>query len=184
MNIILFGMPTSGKGTQSKLLSKEYNIPHISTGDILRDNMEKKTPLGIKINEIMRAGGFASDEDITNIMDNKLAQLNSWILDGYPRTLTQAKSLEYFIEKKEIDAYYIFLHINENEALKRSQLRYLTQKRFEDASDDVIKTRIKIYFEKTQNVVEYFSNNKNFLLLDGLIPQEEIFKKIKVFIKK
>ena len=182
MNIVLFGMPTAGKGTQAKLLAEEYNIPHISTGDILREEMTNKTPLGLQIDEIMRAGGLAPDEIVNNIVVNKLNKLDGWILDGYPRSINQAKLFKSYIDTNNINVNFFFIHIDESIVWQRSHDRFVKENRFEDASDDVIKQRIDVFNKTTKNVVDFFSHEKNFKIIDGDESIDNIFNKIKTFV--
>lgn len=182
MNIVLFGMPTAGKGTQAKLLSKEYNIPHISTGDILREEMANKTPLGIQIDEIMRAGGLAPDDVVNNIVVNKLNKLDGWILDGYPRSINQAKLFKSYIDTNNINVHFFFIYINEHLAWKRSKERFLKENRFEDANDDVIEQRMSIFRETTQSVIDFFSHEKNYMVIDGSKSIDDVFDRIKTLI--
>ncbi len=183
MNIVLFGMPTAGKGTQAELLSKEYNIPHISTGDILREEMANKTPLGLQIDDIMRAGGLAPDGIVNNIIVNKLNKLNGWIFDGYPRSINQAILFKSYIDTNNVDVKFFFININENLVWERSHIRLLKENRFEDASDDVIKKRIDVFYETTQRAIEFFSHEKNFRIIDGNKSINDIFYEIKTLIK-
>jgi len=181
MNIVLFGMPTAGKGTQAKLLAEEYNVPHISTGDILREEMANKTPLGLQIDEIMRAGGLAPDEIVNNIVVNKLNKLGGWILDGYPRSINQAKLFKSYIDTSSVN--FFFIRIDENTVWQRSHDRFIKENRFEDANDGVIKQRIDVFYKTTQEVIEFFSCEKNYKIIDGSESINDIFNKIKTLIK-
>lgn len=122
-NIIFIAPPSAGKGTQSKLISEKYNMPHISTGDLLRDEVNKGTELGNQIKDIMEAGNFVSDEIITTLLENRLSQddcNNGYILDGYPRNIEQAKIYENILSKLNKDlGVVIFLDIDRQVALDR-----------------------------------------------------------------
>ena len=124
-NIIFIAPPAAGKGTQSKLVSTEYNIPHISTGDLLREEMSKKTEIGLSIQSDMDKGNLVSDEVITTLLKNRIIKSDckkGFILDGYPRNLAQAKRLDEFITQKPIiekalNEKQIFLSIESNTAI-------------------------------------------------------------------
>jgi len=181
VNIVFFGMPTAGKGTQAKLLSKEYNIPHISIGDILREEMSNKTAIGLQIDEIMKSGGLVSDDIVNNIIMNKLNKLDGWILDGYPRSLNQAKLFKSYIDANNIIVHFFFLHIDEKTVWDRSHKRFKEENRFEDANDEVIKKRIDVFYKTTQYAIEFFS--QEYKMLNGCNSIDKIFKRIKTLIK-
>ncbi len=126
-NIIFIAPPAAGKGTQAKLLSEKYNIPHISTGDLLRQEAEKETELGLKIKEMMNNGLLVSDEIITKLLETRITKddaLNGYILDGYPRNLEQAKEYEKMLEKiNKPLGKVIFLDIEKELAMKRTLSR-------------------------------------------------------------
>ncbi len=167
INIVFFGIPAAGKGTQSKLLSEYYNIPHISTGDIFRENMKNKTPLGIKIDALMRAGDLVPDELTNEIVENKLNETDDWILDGYPRTIGQAKLFNEYIKTSCTNTHLFFLHLSEEDVVVRSKERFLKEGRFEDANDEVITKRIKNYYDLTKPAIDYFNKYKNFYYIDA-----------------
>ena len=126
-NIIFIAPPAAGKGTQSKLVSSEYNIPHISTGDLLREEATKKTKLGKSIKEDMEKGNLVSDEVITTLLKKRITSVdckNGYILDGYPRTLNQAKIYKDLLEELNYDkGVVIFFDIDKERALKRTLSR-------------------------------------------------------------
>jgi len=126
-NIIFIAPPAAGKGTQAKLLAEKYNIPHISTGDLLREEASKSTDLGIKIKEIMKSGALVNDEVITELLKNRLLKddcNNGYILDGYPRNLEQAKTYDELLRTINKDlGVVIFLDIDRELAMKRTLSR-------------------------------------------------------------
>lgn len=128
-NIIFIAPPAAGKGTQAKLVSTEYNIPHISTGDLLREEMTKKSEIGISIQKDMDKGNLVSDEVITLLLKNRITKSDcqeGFILDGYPRNLAQAKILNNLLDELNIEKYYvIFFDIDKNIALKRTLSRII-----------------------------------------------------------
>ena len=124
MNIILIAPPAAGKGTQAKLISEKYNIPHISTGDLLRDEIKKETTLGLKLKEIMGKGDLIDDATILNLLKKRLSSSdcsNGYILDGYPRNISQAIEYEKLINKLNRDiGKVIYFDIDKTLALKRT----------------------------------------------------------------
>ena len=123
-NIIFIAPPAAGKGTQSKLVNETYNIPHISTGDLLREEISKQTPLGVSIQADMEKGNLVSDEVITTLLKNRITKpdcKNGDILDGYPRNIEQAKTYQNLLEELNYDkSCVIFLDIDKDLALKRT----------------------------------------------------------------
>ena len=130
-NIIFIAPPAAGKGTQAKLVSVEYNIPHISTGDLLREEMAKGSEIGISIKKDMDAGNLVSDEVITTLLKNRIIKSdckNGFILDGYPRNLAQAKTYNSLLDELNLDkGVVIFFDINKDIALKRTLSRVVCQ---------------------------------------------------------
>lgn len=128
-NIIFIAPPAAGKGTQSKLVSEEYNIPHISTGDLLREEISKNTPLGISIKNDMDKGNLVSDEVITTLLKNRITKSdckNGYILDGYPRNIAQAKIYNDLLSELNYDkGVVIFFDIDKDLALKRTMSRII-----------------------------------------------------------
>ena len=128
-NIIFIAPPAAGKGTQAKLVSSEYNIPHISTGDLLREEMANGTEIGLSIKKDMDSGNLVSDEVITTLLKNRITSkdcLNGFILDGYPRNLAQAKIYNNLLDKLNIDkGVVIYFNIDKETALKRTLSRII-----------------------------------------------------------
>ena len=128
-NIIFIAPPAAGKGTQAKLVSSEYNIPHISTGDLLREEMANETEIGLSIKKDMDSGNLVSDEVITTLLKNRITSkdcLNGFILDGYPRNLAQAKGFKNLLDELNIDKIMvIYFNIDMDTALKRTLSRII-----------------------------------------------------------
>ncbi len=126
-SIIFIAPPAAGKGTQAKLVSDEYNIPHISTGDLLREEVSKETPLGKEIKDVMEKGNLVSDEIITTLLRNRITSSdckNGYILDGYPRNITQARIYNDLLDELKLDkSVVIFFDIDKETALKRTVSR-------------------------------------------------------------
>ena len=159
MNIILFGPPGAGKGTQGDNLVKDYNLSKISTGDLLRKEISKKSSLGEKIKQIIDEGRFVSDEIINNLVETILsnkAYFNRLIFDGYPRTISQAIFIDdYLINNNLSFNYFIEFKIDDDSIIERIINRALTESRSDD-SKEAIKTRLEKYYEETRPVLDYY----------------------------
>ena len=181
MNIILFGPPGAGKGTQSKYLEKKLNNFQVSTGDMLRDEIKKETEIGKKIISYMDDGKFVDDEIVNKLMKNVIfdpQKKGKLIFDGYPRTLDQAKNLDMWLSESNQKLDFIFyLNVNKDKIVKRIEKRKIIEKR----SDDDLKTILKrydTYMETTKPVLNYYSNKSNFNEIDGGLEIAEITNKI------
>ena len=189
MKIVFFGPPGSGKGTQAKLLSNELNILHLSTGDILRDKLSHGDSLSIKLKKIMSSGNLVSDEILNQIIANKLMSdecSNGYILDGYPRTISQSEFLLSFSKNNNLDLDIIF---NFKIDFKLVEERIILRSKQEQRSDDnidVIKTRLDKYIEETYPVSQFFSKNfsQNFFTIDASQEVSKIQKELINIIKK
>ena len=189
MKIVFFGPPGSGKGTQAKLLSKELNILHLSTGDILRDKLNDGDSLSIKLKEIMSSGNLVSDDILNQIIANKLMSeecRNGYILDGYPRTISQSDFLLSFAKSNNLNLDIIFnFRIDFKLVEERIILRSKQEKRSDD-NIDVIKTRLNKYIEETYPVSQFFSKNfrQNFFTIDASQEVSKIQKELINIVKK
>ena len=186
MNIILFGPPGAGKGTQAKYLVEKLKGFQISTGDILRDEIKKDTDIGKKIINDMNDGKFVSDE-IVNKLIKKLIfdpqKKDKLIFDGYPRSINQAKNLDLLLteSKQQID-FIFFLNVNKETIIKRIEKRKVEEKRGDDDLDTILK-RYDTYLKTTSPVLDYYSSKQNFYKLDGNLEIDQINKQIKGFLK-
>ena len=185
MNIILFGPPGAGKGTQSKYLVKKLSGFQISTGDILRDEIKKKTDIGKQIINDMNEGKFVSDEIVNSLIENIIydpQKKNKFIFDGYPRSLSQAKNLDLLIENsnQKID-HIFFLNVNKDTIIKRIEKRKVLENRLDDELDTILK-RYDTYMETTRPVLDFYFKNPNFHEIDGTLEINEITNKIHTFI--
>jgi len=185
VNIILFGPPGAGKGTQAKFLVKKLGAFQISTGDILREEIKKNTEIGKKIIHNMNDGKFVSDEIVNKlirdlIFDNE--KKDKFIFDGYPRSLSQAENLDKLLKEsnQKID-FIFFLNVNRSIILSRIEKRKILEKRSDDISNTIIK-RYDTYMETTKPVLDFYSKNKNFKEIDGSLEIDEITRKISSFI--
>ena len=186
MNIILFGPPGAGKGTQSKYLVNKLNAFQISTGDLLREEITKNSDIGKAIINDMNDGKFVSDEIVNKLIENLVSdsqKKNKLIFDGYPRSLTQAKNLDILLKNsnQKIDLI-LFLNVAKDIILKRLQKRKVIENRSDDVSETIIR-RYETYMKTTQPVLNFYSKNPNFKEIDGSLEIDEITRKIETFIK-
>ena len=185
MNIILFGPPGAGKGTQSKYLVNKLNAFQISTGDILRAEIKKNSDIGKAISNDMKNGKFISDEIVNKLIENIISdpqKKNKLIFDGYPRSLSQAKNLDLLLKNlnQNIDLI-LFLKVNKETIIKRLEKRKIIENRSDDVSETIIR-RYQTYMETTQPVLNFYSENPNFKEIDGSLEIDEITRKIDTFI--
>ncbi len=181
MNIIIFGPPGAGKGTQAKFLEKKLNNFQISTGDMLRNEIKKDTEIGKKIINNMNDGKFVDDEVVNQLLEKIIFdsnKMNKLIFDGYPRTLNQAKNLDILLKKsnQKID-YIFFLNVQKDAIIKRIQKRKILEKRSDDDAETILK-RYDTYMQITKPVLEYYSKNDNFHEVDGSMEINQISQKI------
>ncbi len=203
MNIILFGAPGAGKGTQAKELIKKYGIPQISTGDILRSAIANQTPLGMEAKKLMDQGKLVSDEIVNGLVEARLQESdceNGFILDGFPRTVIQAESLDRIMEKigKEIDKV-IALNVNDEEIIERITGRRVSRKTGKiyhikynppidekeedleqraDDNEETVKKRLAVYNEQTAPVLDYYKKKGKVFEVDGTRGLEKITEDI------
>lgn len=180
MNIILFGPPGAGKGTQAKLIQDEYKIPHLSTGDIFRAAIKNKTPLGVKVKSILDAGELVPDQTVVDLVADELAKekyQEGYILDGFPRTVAQAEAFDDFLDKNEdkLDTF-ISLKVPEEELIERILSR--DEGRSDDTAEKV-KTRLQVYRDETKPVMDYYQKQDKVTEIDGLGSIDDIFGRIK-----
>ena len=185
MNIILFGPPGAGKGTQSKYLEKKLNAFQISTGDLLREEIKKNSEIGKAITNDMKNGKFISDDIVNKLIENLISDTqkkNKLIFDGYPRSLSQAKNLEVLLKNsnQSIDLI-LFLNVDKETILKRLEKRKIIENRSDDDTHTIV-ARYEKYMETTQPVLNFYSQNPNFKEIDGSLEIEEITRKIDAFI--
>lgn len=204
MRIILFGSPGVGKGTQAKILSNKFNIPHISTGDILRQAADEKTPLGIKAREIMNKGELVPDDIMIGIIRDTFKSdtcKNGFILDGFPRTVAQAKELSNLFQELRIkDIIFLAITANDDEMVRRLTNRRAckvcnrifnydeikdrntcpncgSENSFYQRGDDaeeVIRRRLSVYHSTTKPVLDFYEKNNKVIYIDGVGEIEEV----------
>ncbi|MDA7552150.1 adenylate kinase [Candidatus Pelagibacter sp.] len=181
MNLILFGPPGAGKGTQARYLVKKLNGFQISTGDMLRDEIQKDTDIGKKIINDMNDGKFVSDEIVNKLIKNIVfdpQKKSKLIFDGYPRSLSQAQNLDLLLESSNQKINFIFfLNVKKDTIIKRIEKRKILEKRLDDDSNTILK-RYDTYMETTKPVLDFYSNKAVFHEINGDQKIEEIQGKI------
>ena len=185
MNIILFGPPGAGKGTQSKYLVNKLNNFQVSTGDILREEIKKKSAIGQQIENNMNEGKFVSDEIVNELIEKIIydpQKKDKLIFDGYPRSLSQAKYLDLLLDKsgQKID-HIFFLNVNKDIIIERIEKRKILENRSDDDTETILK-RYDTYMETTRPVLEFYSKNPNFHEINGTQEIDQITREIEVFI--
>ena len=183
MNLILFGPPGAGKGTQAKILIKKYNIVQISTGDMLREEVKLETDLGKAAKFIMDKGNLVSDEIIISMIEKRIVKpdcKNGFILDGFPRTLQQAIDLDKILDKLEINIDKVVeINVDEDILLQRINKRALeSQNKRDDDNSEILKNRIVVYKKDTLPVLEYYKNLNRLYSVDGMQNVEGVSKDI------
>ena len=186
MNIILFGPPGAGKGTQAKYLVKKLNGFQVSTGDMLRDEIKKDSEIGKKIINDMNDGKFVNDEIVNKLIKNVIfdnQKEGKLVFDGYPRSLSQAKNLDLLLvnSNQKID-FIFFLNVKKDTIIERIEKRKILEKRSDDDSNTILK-RYDTYMETTRPVLEFYSQNQNFHEIDGNLKINEITDKIDHILK-
>ncbi len=179
LNIILFGPPGSGKGTQSEKLTKKYNLMHLSTGDLLRSEIEKQTSLGNEAKKLMDKGHLVPDEVVVGMISAALdnnPKCDGFLFDGFPRTSAQAEALDKLLEHKKAPiAAMLALEVNEEELVKRLLKRGETSGRSDDTNDHVIRERIEEYHRKTAPVADHYKKAGKAVYVKGEGSVDEIF---------
>jgi adenylate kinase len=181
-NLILFGPPGSGKGTQSEKLIAKYNLKHLSTGDLLRSEISGKTPLGLEAKKFMDKGQLVPDEVVIGMISSALdsnPDAVGFLFDGFPRTATQAEALDKLLElKKNSINVMLALDVSEEELVKRLVKRGETSGRTDDNNDHVIRTRILEYHKKTSPVADHYKKGNKVVMIKGEGSVEDIFARL------
>ena len=209
MNIIMGGPPGAGKGSQAKIISKEYNIPHISTGDMFRSALKNETPMGLKAKSYMDKGELVPDEVVNGLVEERLESNdcnNGYVLDGYPRTVNQAEALTSMLEDKnqEID-YVISIDTSDATVIKRLTGRRTCSNcgaiyhidnnppkvegvcdlcqheviQRDDDKEDTVRNRLDVYKAQTQPLISYYINKNLLVQVDGEKDLADVFVDIK-----
>jgi len=180
-NLILFGPPGSGKGTQSSRIAEKYNLVHISTGDIFRREIRNKSALGLKVQSIIERGELVPDDLLVDILRSALQQAGNprgFVFDGFPRTIRQAEDLDKLLnETGETVSLVLSLDVDEEEVVTRLLKRAQLEGRKDD-TEDVIRNRMKVYHSQTHPLMEYYNQQAKFKSLTGVGSIDDIFRDI------
>ena len=181
-NIIIFGKPGSGKGTQANFLKEKYSLYHISTGDLFRKNISNKTKLGIEAKSYLDNGDLVPDSVTIKMLENEVLQnkkVKGYIFDGFPRTLAQAKSLDTFLNSinLKINAT-IALDVDENELITRLLDRGKTTNRSDDQDLEKIQNRFNEYNNKTSILIDFYDKQGKFCSVDGKGSVDDITRRL------
>jgi adenylate kinase len=188
LNLVLFGPPGSGKGTQADTLKAKYNLVHISTGDLLRQEIKDQTALGLEAKKLMDQGLLVPDTIMIGMISSKIDAnkgANGIIFDGFPRTIPQAEALDALLKEKNTSiSGCLFLHVGEEELVKRLLMRGQTSDRPDDRDESVIRKRVKVYEEQTLPVAEYYGKQGKRVDIKGEGSVENIFSLLSAAIEK
>lgn len=178
LNLILFGPPGAGKGTQSEHLISRYNLVHLSTGDIFRSHIKGATELGLKAKSFMDRGELVPDSVTIELLEcevNKHPEANGFIFDGFPRTDAQAHALDQFLDSKGTSiTCMVALEVEEEELVKRLLNRGLTSGRPDDSNEEIIRNRIAVYNRETAQVADHYKKQDKYKGVYGIGSIEEI----------
>jgi len=186
--MILFGPPGSGKGTQSDKLVDKYGLIHLSTGNLLREEIAQKTPLGLEAKSFMDKGQLVPDEVVIGMIDSSLdhhKEAKGFLFDGFPRTVAQAQALDKLLELKKTGINTVLaLEVGEDELVKRLLNRGKTSGRSDDTDEAVIRKRLAVYNDETTPVADHYRKAKKFQSVKGEGTVDEIFMAISRVIDK
>ena len=187
-NVILFGPPGSGKGTQSEKLVEKYGLVHLSTGNLLREEISNKTPLGVEAKKFMDHGQLVPDEVVIGMVDSffdKHKSAPGFLFDGFPRTVAQAIALDKLLTLKKTEiATVLALDVTEEELVKRLLNRGKTSGRSDDTNEEVIRKRFTVYTNETSPVANYYKKARKFKIIPGEGDLNEIFAALRQAIDK
>ena len=182
LNIILFGAPGCGKGTQAARIKEKYNINHISTGEVIRQEIARSTELGRSMQSYIEAGQLAPDSIVIGMIRNYMAEHKDSvgnIFDGFPRTTAQAEEFDRILAEDGLSVnVMVYMDVPEQELVNRILLRGKDSGRADDASEDVIRNRIAVYREQTEIVAEHYSKQGKYVAVDGVGSMDEVFERI------
>lgn len=185
-NVVLFGPPGSGKGTQSAHLVSKYGFVHLSTGDLLRKEMKEGTPLGLEAKSLIEQGALVPDAVVVGMIESAVdnnPQARGFLFDGFPRTVAQAQALDALLQQKgSAIGTVLFLEVNQEELIKRLIGRAQTSGRLDDADPEVQRKRQMVYQQETLPVADYYAQSGLVNRVEGEGAVEEIFERLCSFI--
>lgn len=188
LNIVLFGAPGCGKGTQSELLERKYGLAHVSTGEIIRSEIAAGTPLGQQMHSYIERGELAPDDIVIGMVANYISthsEGTGTVFDGFPRTTAQAEAFDRLLAGRgQKVGVMIYMDVPEEELVRRILLRGKVSARADDASEDVIRNRISIYNSQTAIVADYYRTQGKYESVPSLGTVEEVFARISAVIDK
>jgi len=178
VNVLLLGIQGSGKGTQAKRIAAEYDSPHVATGDILRKAIDDGTPLGKEVEDILARGELVPDATMIDLIRERLTDSDGFVLDGFPRTMTQAEALGDMLAEigRPLDVVFV-LQVPDDVARERLAKRALEEGRADD-TPDAIDTRIATYHRETEPIVEHYRTRGSLVSIPGTGTVEEVFRHV------
>ena len=186
INIVLFGAPGCGKGTQAQRLKEHYGIEHVSTGEVIRGEIARGTELGRSMESYIKAGKLAPDQIVIDMIANYVAEhrdAKGCIFDGFPRTTVQAEEFDKILAKDGLKVdIMIDIRVPEEELVKRILLRGKDSGRADDASEEVIRGRLDVYHKQTAIVSDYYTAQNKYASVDGVGTMDEVFDRIAAII--
>ena len=187
LNIVLFGPPGAGKGTQALLLARKFNLIHLSTGDLLRQEIAAKTEMGRSADEIISHGELVPDAMVIDMIESKLKAPKTTvgiIFDGFPRTVPQARALDELLHKhKRKVSAMLCLEVEKEELIERILKRGLTSGRCDDMDAATIENRIHVYIEKTSPIIDYYASQGKYYPIKGVGSIDEITERLRLAIE-
>ena len=181
-NLILFGPPGSGKGTQSEKIIEKYGLIHLSTGDLLRSEITKQTPLGMEAKKLMDKGQLVPDAVVVGMISSALdanPESKGFLFDGFPRTASQAESLDKLLTLKDSPiSVMLALDVSETELIKRILKRGESSGRSDDSDENIIAARVKEYKDKTEAVADYYRKSNKVVMIPGEGSIDDIFERL------
>lgn len=182
VNIVLFGAPGCGKGTQAQRLKAHYGIEHVSTGEVIRDEIRRGTELGRDMESCIKAGKLAPDRIVIGMIANYVAahtHVKGCIFDGFPRTTVQAEEFDKLLAQHGLEVdIMVDIHVPEQELVRRILLRGKDSGRADDASEEVIRARLDVYREQTAIVSDYYAARGKYAAINGTGTMEEVFARL------